>query len=69
MSPVAARKRAVMIRRDWDEAKNRDLLRRSFEALRSGGAVAWLEAAGFRDIETVWFEVPAANGVVIGRKR
>jgi predicted O-methyltransferase YrrM len=96
-----------MILHDWDEAKNRALLRRSFEALPSGGAVvisellvndektgpapaalmslnmlietegrnytaaeysAWLEEAGFRHIETIWFEAPAANGAVIGRK-
>ena len=87
--------------------KNRALLRRSFEALPSGGAVVvsellvndektgpapaalmslnmlietegrnytpaeystWLEDAGFRQIETVWFEAPAANGAVIGHK-
>ena len=29
---------------------------------------AWLEEAGFRDIETVWFEAPGANGAVIARK-
>ncbi|MEH2592812.1 methyltransferase [Bradyrhizobium sp. AZCC 1721] len=29
---------------------------------------AWLEEAGFWDIETVWFDAPAANGAVIGRK-
>ncbi|MCO5084413.1 MAG: acetylserotonin O-methyltransferase [Rhizobiaceae bacterium] len=29
---------------------------------------AWLEEAGFRDIETVWFDGPAASGAVIGRK-
>ncbi|WP_245277598.1 acetylserotonin O-methyltransferase [Mesorhizobium sp. L48C026A00] len=96
-----------MILHDWDEAKNRALLRRSFGALPSGGAVvisellvndektgpapaalmslnmlietegrnntqaeysAWLEEAGFRHIETVWFEAPGANGAVIGRK-
>lgn len=96
-----------MIMHDWDEAKDRALLRRSFEALPSGGAVvisellvndektgpapaalmslnmlvetegrnytsaeysAWLEEAGFRQIETVWFDAPAANGAVIGRK-
>jgi hypothetical protein len=96
-----------MILHDWDEAKDRALLRRSFEALPSGGAVvisellvndektgpapaalmslnmlietegrnytpaeysSWLEDAGFRHIETVWFEAPAANGAVIGRK-
>jgi hypothetical protein len=89
------------------EAKDRALLRRSFETLPSGGAVvisellvndektgpapaalmslnmlietegrnytpaeysAWLEEAGFRQIETVWFDAPAANGAVIGRK-
>lgn len=97
-----------MIMHDWDEAKNRALLRRSFEALPSGGAVvirellvndektgpapaalmslnmlieteggrnytpaeysAWLEEAGFRHIETIWVDAPAANGAVIGRK-
>lgn len=96
-----------MILHDWDEAKNRALLSRSFEALPSGGAVvisellvndektgpasaalmslnmlietegrnytpaeysAWLEEAGFRRVETVWFDAPAANGAVIGRK-
>jgi cyclopropane fatty-acyl-phospholipid synthase-like methyltransferase len=96
-----------MIMHDWGEAKNRALLRRSFEALPSGGAVvisellvndektgpapaalmslnmlietegrnytpaeysAWLEEAGFRQIETVWFDAPAANGAMIGRK-
>lgn len=97
-----------MILHDWDEATNRALLRRSFEALPSGGAVvisellvddektgpvpaalmslnmlieteggrnytpaeysAWLEEAGFRHVETVWFDVPAASGGVIGRK-
>ena len=29
---------------------------------------AWLDEAGFRNIETVWFDAPAANGAVIGRK-
>ncbi len=96
-----------MILHDWDEVKNRALLRRSFEALPSGGAVvisellvndektgpapaalmslnmlietegrnytpaeysAWLEEAGFRHIETVWFDAPGANGAVIGHK-
>lgn len=97
-----------MIMHDWDEATNRALLRRSFDALPSGGAVvisellvndekagpapaalmslnmlietesgrnytpaeysAWLEDAGFRHIETIWFDAPAANGAVIGRK-
>ncbi|HYG91077.1 MAG TPA: methyltransferase [Azospirillum sp.] len=96
-----------MILHDWDEAKNRALLRRSYEALPSGGAVvvsellvnddktgpvaaalmslnmlietegrnytpaeyaAWMEDAGFRGVETVWFEAPGANGAVIGRK-
>ena len=28
----------------------------------------WLEEAGFHQIETVWFDAPAANGAVIGRK-
>jgi len=80
--------------------RNRALMRRSFKALPSGGAVvnqrasrsmtkrpagagradepqhadrdgrtklhaaeysAWLEEAGFRHIETVWFDAPAAN--------
>ena len=97
-----------MIMHDWDEAKNKDLLRRSYEALMPGGAViisellvdddktgptpaalmslnmlietegrnytpaeyaAWLAEAGFRDIETVWFDAPGANGAVIGHKR
>ncbi|HEY1339232.1 MAG TPA: methyltransferase [Bryobacteraceae bacterium] len=97
-----------MILHDWDEAQNRALLRRSFEALPSGGAVvisellvtdektgpapaalmslnmlieteggrnytpaeysAWLADAGFRQVETVWFDAPAASGAVIGRK-
>jgi predicted O-methyltransferase YrrM len=96
-----------MILHDWDESKNRALLRRSFAALPSGGAViisellvndektgpapaalmslnmlietegrnytpaeysAWLEDAGFRHIETIWFDAAAANGAVIGRK-
>jgi hypothetical protein len=29
---------------------------------------AWLDDLGFRDIRTVWFEAPGANGAVIGRK-
>lgn len=29
---------------------------------------AWLGEAGFRHIDTVWFDAPAANGAVIGRK-
>jgi 3-hydroxy-5-methyl-1-naphthoate 3-O-methyltransferase len=96
-----------MILHDWNEAKNRALLRRSFEALPSSGAVvisellvndektgpapaalmslnmlietegrnytaaeysSWLEEAGFRHVETVWFDAPAASGAVIGRK-
>jgi len=96
-----------MILHDWDAAKNRALLRRSLEALPSGGAVvisellvnnektgpapaalmslnmlietegrnytpaeysAWLEEAGFRHVETIWFDAPAASGAVIGRK-
>jgi hypothetical protein len=28
----------------------------------------WLRDAGFRDIRTVWFEAPGANGAVIARK-
>jgi len=97
-----------MILHDWNDEKNRKLLRRSFEALPSGGAVvisellvnddktgpapaalmslnmlietegrnytpaeytAWAEEAGFRDVETVWFDAPGANGAVIGYKR
>lgn len=97
-----------MILHDWDEEKNRALLRRSFESLAPGGAVvisellvdddksgpapaalmslnmlietegrnytaaeyaAWLAEAGFRDIETVRFDAPGANGAVIGHKR
>ncbi|MGE0565113.1 MAG: methyltransferase [Pseudolabrys sp.] len=96
-----------MIMHDWDEAKNRGLLARSFEALEPGGIVivsellvnddktgpapaalmslnmlietegrnyaaaeyaGWLKDAGFRDIETVTFYSPGANGAVIGRK-
>jgi SAM-dependent methyltransferase len=97
-----------MILHDWDEAKNRALLRRSYDALAPGGTVVisellvnddktgpapaalmslnmlvetegrnytpaeytgWLEEAGFRDVETVWFDAPGANGAVIGQKR
>jgi 3-hydroxy-5-methyl-1-naphthoate 3-O-methyltransferase len=29
---------------------------------------AWLQEAGSRHIETVWFDAPAANRAVIGRK-
>jgi len=29
---------------------------------------AWLEEAGFRHIETVWFDARAAKGAAIGRK-
>ncbi len=29
---------------------------------------AWIEEAGFRHVETVWFHAPAANGAVIGRR-
>ena len=96
-----------MILHDWDEAKNRALLRRSYAALPPGGAVvisellvnddktgpapaalmslnmlietegrnytpaeygAWLEDAGFREIRTVWFDAPGANGAVLGFK-
>lgn len=97
-----------MILHDWNEEKNRALLRRSYDALAAGGAVvisellvdddkagpapaalmslnmlietegrnytaaeyaAWLEEAGFRDVETVRFDAPGANGAVIGHKR
>lgn len=97
-----------MILHDWDETRNRALLRRSFEALPRDGTVvisellvnddktgpapaalmslnmlieteggrnytpaeyaAWLDDAGFRQVETVWFDGPAASGAVIGRK-
>jgi 3-hydroxy-5-methyl-1-naphthoate 3-O-methyltransferase len=29
---------------------------------------AWLEEIGFRDMRTIWFEAPGANGVVLGYK-
>lgn len=97
-----------MIMHDWDIDKNKALLRRSYETLLPGGAVAisellvndgktgpapaalmslnmlietegrnytaaeysaWLIEAGFRDIETVAFDAPGANGAVIGHKR
>lgn len=29
---------------------------------------AWLEDAGFRQIDTIWFDAPAVNGAVIARK-
>jgi predicted O-methyltransferase YrrM len=97
-----------MIMHDWDQAKNRALLARSYEALAPDGAVVisellvndektgpvpaalmslnmlietegrnytaaeyagWLREAGFREIETVWFDAPGANGAVIGHKR
>lgn len=96
-----------MILHDWNEEKDRALLRRSFEALPSGGLVvisellvnddktgpvpaalmslnmlietegrnytpaeyaAWMGDAGFRDVATVWFDAPGANGAVVGRK-
>jgi 3-hydroxy-5-methyl-1-naphthoate 3-O-methyltransferase len=96
-----------MILHDWDEAKDRALLRRSYEALPGGGMIVvsellvnddktgpapaalmslnmlietegrnytpgeyteWMEDAGFRGVETVWFDAPGANGAVIGRK-
>lgn len=96
-----------MILHDWDEGKNRALLRRSYDTLAPGGAVvisellvnddktgpapaalmslnmlietegrnytpaeyaAWLEEAGFRNIQTVWFDAPGANGAIIGHK-
>jgi hypothetical protein len=97
-----------MIMHDWDEAKNKALLRQSYNALPTGGAVvisellvdddksgpasaalmslnmlietegrnytaaeyaAWLREIGFRDINTVRFDAPGANGAVIGFKR
>lgn len=97
-----------MIMHDWDEEKNKALLRRSYETLAPGGTVvisellvdddktgpapaalmslnmlietegrnytaaeyaAWLVEAGFRDVETVWFDAPGANGAVIAHKR
>jgi hypothetical protein len=98
-----------MIMHDWDEARDREILRKCYQALPSGGAViisellvndeksgpapaalmslnmlietkggrnytpaeytAWLDAEGFRDIRTVWFEAAGANGAVIGYKR
>lgn len=29
---------------------------------------AWLDDLGFRDLRTVWFDAPGANGAVVGRK-
>jgi hypothetical protein len=98
-----------MIMHDWDEARDREILRKCYQALPSGGAVivcellvddakcgppaaalmslnmlieteggrnytpaeysAWLEAEGFCDVRTVWFEAAGANGAVIGYKR
>jgi 3-hydroxy-5-methyl-1-naphthoate 3-O-methyltransferase len=29
---------------------------------------AWMDEVGFRDIRTVWFDAPGANGVVLGYK-
>lgn len=97
-----------MIMHDWDEARDREILRKCYQALPSGGAViisellvndaksgpapaalmslnmlieteggrnyspaeysAWLDALGFRDIRTAWFEAAGANGAVIGYK-
>ena len=96
-----------MILHNWDEAKDRALLRRSYEALPGGGMIVvsellvnddktgpapaalmslnmlietegrnytpaeyteWMEDAGFRGVETVWFDAPGANCAVIGRK-
>jgi len=96
-----------MILHDWNEEHDRDLLRKCWEALPSGGRVIiaellvndektgpptaalmsvnmlietegrnytsaeyanWLYDAGFRDIHTVQFEAPGANGAVIGTK-
>jgi 3-hydroxy-5-methyl-1-naphthoate 3-O-methyltransferase len=96
-----------MILHDWNIPKNRDILRKCYEALPRGGAViisellvnddktgpapaalmslnmlietegrnytpaeysAWLEEIGFRNMRTIWFEAPGANGVVLGYK-
>ena len=29
----------------------------------------WREEIGFRDVRTVWFDAPGANGAVLGSKR
>jgi ubiquinone/menaquinone biosynthesis C-methylase UbiE len=96
-----------MILHDWSVIKNREILRKCYEALPSGGAViisellvndektgpapaalmslnmlietegrnytpaeytAWLEEIGFRDMRTIWFGAPGANGAVLGYK-
>jgi hypothetical protein len=96
-----------MILHDWNETHDRELVRKCFAALPSGGALIicellvndeksgpapaalmslnmlietegrnytpgeysdWLNAAGFCDVQIVWFEAAGANGVVIGRK-
>jgi len=96
-----------MILHDWNEEKNRTLLRKSFGALPKGGRVvvsellvndektgpvpaaltslnmlvetegrnysaaeyaAWIRDAGFRDVETVTFDAPGANGAVVAVK-
>ncbi|QDP98573.1 methyltransferase [Microlunatus elymi] len=96
-----------MIMHDWNEQHDRDILRKCWEGLRSGGKViiaellvdddktgppaaalmsmnmlietegrnytsaeytGWLHDAGFRDIHTIRFEAPGANGAVIGSK-
>ena len=97
-----------MIMHDWSEEQDRELLRKCWEALPSGGEViisellvddektgpppaalmslnmlieteggrnytsaeygGWLRELGFRDIRTVRFDAPGANGAVIARK-
>jgi SAM-dependent methyltransferase len=34
-----------------------------------GEYATWLRETGFRDVETVWFEAPGANGAVVAHKR
>jgi len=96
-----------MILHDWSVPRNRQILRKCYEALPSGGVIvisellvnddktgpapaalmslnmlietegrnytpaeytAWLEEIGFRDMRTVWFDAPGANGAVLGYK-
>ena len=96
-----------MIMHDWNEERDRAILKKCWDALPSGGMVIisellvndektgpapaalmslnmlieaegrnytpfeyseWLHDLGFRDIRTVWFEAPGANGAVIARK-
>ena len=96
-----------MIMHDWNEEHDREILRKCWEALPSGGEVVisellvndektvpppaalmslnmlieaegrnytaaeygdWLRQLGFRDIRTVRFAAPGANGAVIGRR-